>query len=284
MYLRHALIHLGRTQDLKIQRRTPQGFVLSDSEGNTAFLPASERLNDRASDGSVRVFIYRDGQGALTATTHTPKAEVEGLATMKVISVDRDGALLDWGLPEPLPLPHHQQRKPVVEGRWYVVRVAMDAQGKNIFGSTRHDEFLDNTELTVDDGDRVELMVLDRSDLGFSVAVNSRHQGLIHQSDVFRPISIGDRLSGYVREVRAGNKLDIILQAPGYRQYNTPNVDLLAKRLKVVRFLPLTDKSSAEDIHREFGISKKAFKQAVGTLYKERKIRLEEQGIVWVGE
>ncbi len=131
----------------------------------------------------------------------------------------------------------------------------------------------------------MELLVFGRSEMGWSVIVNDKHQGLVHANDVFKPISMGDRISGFVKTVRTDNKLDITLQPIGYDHYNDANVVLLARRLKQHEgFLPLTDKSSPEEIYRVFGISKKAFKKALGALYKERKVRIEEQGIVWVGE
>jgi hypothetical protein len=278
------MIHTARTQNLLIIHRKPEGYLLGDDEGSTVLLPANERLTDRNADGTVRVFVYRDHTGKLLATLKMPKAEEGGSATMRVFSTGRDEALVDWGLDQPLSVPHRHQRKPLEEGRWYVVHVAVDPENDRPYGSTRYEDFLDNTDLSVNEGDRVELVVLDHSALGFSVSVNERHQGLIHASDVFKPLSIGDRITGFVRQVRPDSKLDITLQAMGYRQYNTPNVELLTKRLQAKGFLALTDKSSAEDIYREFGISKKAFKQALGALYKERKVRLEEHGVVWVGQ
>jgi len=121
------------------------------------------------------------------------------------------------------------------------------------------------------------------SDLGLSVIENNRHHGLVHANEVFKPVSVGDRLTGYVKTVRPDGKLDIVLQPIGYRQYIDAHTALLAKRLEAKGFLPLSDKSSAEDIHAEFGISKKAFKKALGALYKERLVRIGEDGIVWVG-
>lgn len=276
------LIKTASTQDLHIVRRTPQGYILGDGGDGTVLLPTSDRPTTRAADGTIRVFVYRGQDGQQRATLKRPKAETDGLAMMKVIALNPREALVDWGLDDPLIVPHQHQRKPLQEGRWYVIRVVVDPLNDHPFGSTRHEDYLDNTALTVVDGDKVDVIVLDRSDMGYSLAVNGLHHGLVHHSDVFRPLSIGDRLAGYVRQIRPDNKLDITLQAIGYRSYNNTNVELLAKRLRTTGFLPLTDKSSAEEIYREFGISKKAFKQALGALYKERKIRLEEHGVVWV--
>jgi uncharacterized protein len=180
-------------------------------------------------------------------------------------------------------VPHEEQKKPMEDARWYVTHAALNEATDIPFGSTRIEDHLDNSALTVGRGDEVELLVFSRSEMGFSVIVNNRHQGLIHSNEVFKPISIGDRLTGYVKQVREDNKLDIVLQPIGYRQYIDAHTALLAKRLESRGFMPLNDKSSAEAIYAEFGISKKAFKKALGALYKERLVRIEEEGVVWVG-
>jgi predicted RNA-binding protein (virulence factor B family) len=190
---------------------------------------------------------------------------------------------VDIGLDTELLVPHDEQKKPLEQGRWYVVRVALDDATDRLYGSTRLEAFLNNEALTVKRGDTVDLIVIGRSDLGLTVAVNNTHQGLVHANEIFKPVSVGDRLTGYVKQVREDNKLDIVLQPIGYRQYIDAHTALLAKRLEARGFLPLSDKSSAEDIYAEFGISKKAFKKALGALYKERLVRIGEDGIVWVG-
>ncbi len=126
----------------------------------------------------------------------------------------------------------------------------------------------------------MDLLVHGRSDLGLSVIVNNAHGGLVHANEIFKQVSVGDRLTGYVKTIREDNKLDITLQPIGYRQYNDANTDLLVKRLKGAGgFLPFNDKSSPEEIYAEFGMSKKAFKQALGALYKTRKVEIEEDGV-----
>jgi predicted RNA-binding protein (virulence factor B family) len=169
------------------------------------------------------------------------------------------------------------------EGRYYVVHVALAESTDRLFASSRVDRFLDNTELTVKEKEEVGLLVFDKSELGLHVIVNNRHQGLVHANEIFKHASIGDRITGYVKRVREDNKLDIVLQPIGYRQYIDAHTALLAKRLEAKGMLPLTDKSSAEAIYAEFGISKKAFKKALGALYKERLVRLGDDGVVWIG-
>ena len=276
------MIHTGRTQELQVLRRTNEALILGDKEGSEVELPTNEHPGDAPVGSTVRVFVYRDQQGRHVATTRPPKVQVGGSAQLRVHSVKDDGALVEWGLEPKLFVPIREQKKALVEGRWTLVRLALDKKTDRIFGSTRIEDFLDNRELSVRSGEEVALVVYARTDLGFSVIVNDKHHGLLHHGEVFKPISIGDRLTGYVREVREDNKLDITLQAIGYRQFIDTNVALLARRLQAQGILHLTDKSSAEEIHAEFGISKKAFKKALGALYKERKVRIGEDAIVWM--
>jgi predicted RNA-binding protein (virulence factor B family) len=277
-----AMIHTGRIQELPVLRATSDGLYLGDAE-DAVLLPATEAKQDPAEREAIRVFVYRDRDGRRLATATLPKAQVGEFANLRVLAIRGAGARLELMPGLELLVPHDEQKKPLEEGRWYVVRIALDEQGDQLYASTRIEDFLDNTDLSLERGDTLELMVHSKSELGYSVIVNNRHQGLIHANEVFKPISIGDRITGYVKQVREDNKLDIVLQPIGYRQYIDMHTAALAKRLEARGFLPLTDKSSADEIHAEFGISKKAFKKALGALYKERLVRIGEDGIVWVG-
>lgn len=278
------MIRTGRIQDLLVLRHTAEGLILGDDDAPEVLLPNTERPPNDADGSTVSVFVYRDAKGVQCATLRMPKAQVGEFAQLRVNSIRGGGANMDMGSGGDLLVPHEEQKKPLEEGRWYVVRVAINDEDDRLYGSTFIERFLDNTALTVKKGDTVSLLTFGRSELGLSVIVNNSHQGLVHASEIFRPIGIGDRITGYVKNVRDDNKLDITLQPIGYRQYIDAHTALLAKRLQAGNgFLPLTDKSSAEDIYAEFGISKKAFKKALGALYKERVVRIEEDGIVWIG-
>lgn len=278
------MIHTGQTQDLVILRNTSVGLFLGDDEGNEVLLPNKYVPAEHDQGDVLSVFVYRDSEGRQVATSLEPKIPLNGFASLRVFAVDRLGAFMEWGMEKHLMVPYKEQQKKLEEGRWYVTYLALDEQTDRLFGSTRIDRHLDNSELSVAEGDTVELLVFGRSEMGWSVIVNDKHQGLIHGNEVFKPISVGDRINGFVKTIRADNKLDITLQPIGYEQFNDANTALLVKRLKQYEaFLPLTDKSSPEEIYRVLGISKKAFKKALGALYKERKVRIEEQGIVWLG-
>ncbi len=278
------MIHTGRNQDLLILRHTSEGLILGDDDDLEVLLPAPEKVENDAIETTVRVFVHHDDNGRRIATTRTPKAQVGEFASFKVDFVDHRGAHMDWGMDGNLLIPHAEQHKELMEGHWYVVHVALDQRTDRVYGSTFIEKFLHNSELTVEESEKVELLVFGKSDLGLSVIVNNRHQGLVHGNEVFRHVSVADRIPGYVKNIREDNKLDITLQPIGYRQFNDVNVSLLAKRIQSNKgFLPLTDKSSAEEIYEEFGISKKAFKKALGALYKDRKVRIEADGVTWVG-
>jgi len=276
------LIETGRIQELPVLRATPEGLFLGDEE-DTVLLPTAEAPPTHTDGEQVRVFVYRDRDGRRLATTTLPKAQLGEFANLQAVAIRGAGAHVELMPGVELLVPHEEQKKAMEQGRWYVVGIALDEQSDRLFGSTRIEDFLDNTELSVQRGDTLVLMVYSKSELGYSVIVNNKHQGLIHNNEVFKPISIGDRLTGYVKQVREDNKLDIVLQPIGYRQYIDVHTATLAKRLEARGFLPLTDKSSAEEIHAEFGISKKAFKKALGALYKERLVRIGEDSIVWIG-
>jgi len=279
------MIHTGQHQDLIILRNTSVGLFLGDGEEGEVLLPNKYCPPEHDQGTSLHVFVYRDSEDRQVATTLDPKIELNNFGLLRVNAVSGLGAFLDWGMEKDLLVPFKEQRKKLEEGRWYVVYMALDEQTDRLFGSTRLERYLDNAELTVKEGDAVDLLVYGKSELGWSVIVNGKHSGLIHGNEVFKHVSVGDRIPGYVKTVRPDHKLDITLQPIGYTHYNDGNTTLLAKRIQQRGgFLPITDKSSPEEIHAEFGISKKAFKQALGALYKERKVRIEEGGVVWVGE
>lgn len=278
------MIHTGRIQELTILRRTDAGLYLGDGQANEVLLPNKYVPGDFKFGESITVFVHRDSEDRQVATTRETMFRLDGFAPLKVSAVTRNGAFVDIGLEKDLLVPFGEQERKLEEGRWYVVYMGVDEKTDRLYGSTRIEKHLDNTELALRRGDAVELLVYGRSELGWSVIVNGKHQGLLHNSEVFRPIAIGDHLPGFIKQVRPDHKLDITLQALGYRRYNDANVELLAKRIQQKGgFLALTDKSAPEEIQHELGISKKAFKQALGALYKARQVSLGEDGITWLG-
>ncbi len=274
------MIHTGHTQDLTILRSTSVGLFLGDGQGNEVLLPNKYVPTKHDQGSTISVFVYRDSEDRQVATTLDPLIHLGEFAPLRVNAISPAGAFMGCGLEKDLLVPHSEQRRPPMEGECCVVYMALDEKTDRLYGSTRVERFLDNAVLTVDVGNQVQLLVHARSPLGWPVIVNGKHLGLVHASEVFGRIAIGDQITGFVKQIRPDNKLDITLHPPGYAQYNNVNVAAILHQLQAHDgFLPYTDKSSPEEIHRAFGISKKAFKQAVGALYKARKISLGEHGI-----
>jgi hypothetical protein len=202
------------------------------------------------------------------------------LALLRCNSVNDIGAFLDWGLVKELFCPFREQVFPMKAGGWYLVFCYLDETSDRLVASSKTNRFLDNKELTVEAFDEVDLIVSHPSDLGMNVIVNKTHLGLIFNQDLFKDISVGDKLKGIIKKIRSDNKLDITLEKIGYRNIE-PNAQLILEYLENDKngFIKLTDKSSPEAIKSMVQMSKKSFKKAVGTLYKQRQIRIELDGI-----
>jgi predicted RNA-binding protein (virulence factor B family) len=226
------------------------------------------------------VFVYRDSEDRLVATTEAPHAMVGEFALLRVISVNpRIGVFLDWGLEKDLLLPIREQTKPLQSGDWLVVRVALDEKTDRIIASARLNRYLNLTPPAYVEGQPVKLLVIDPTPLGFNVIVEQAHRGLLYHSDLADPLTFGQPLEGFVRTVRTDGKIDVALDRAGYRRI-APLTEQIIEALKGSDGqLPYHDDSSPEDIRAVFGVSKKAFKQAIGALYRDRRIQIERDGI-----
>lgn len=275
------MIPIGQHQDLTILRHTTVGLFLGDEEGDEDVLLPNKYCPENFEIGEkVNVFVYRDHEERIIATNLQPKILLHQFALLRVTSVSNIGAFMDWGLEKELLVPFREQRQKMEEGRWYIVYLDLDAKTDRLYATNKIEKRLKNDSLTVVAGEAVDLIVMKKTDLGFSVIVNQQHEGLIFDSDIFTKLNIGDKIKGYVKQIRDDNKIDISLQPIGFENFNDPNCELIIKKMKAQKgFLQITDKSTPEEIYKQFGISKKAYKKAVGTLYKERKIILQPDGI-----
>jgi len=274
------MIEQGRNIDLKIVKRATFGLFLADESGEEVLLHNKYCSEEMKPGDNITVFVYRDSEGKKIATTLTPKIFINEFVLLKVTSVTGVGAFLDWGLEKELMVPFREQKQKMVEGRWYIVYLDLDKKTDRLYASNRVERFLQNEKISVKEGEEVELVVLHKTDLGYSVIINHAHQGLIFENEIFQEIRIGDRLSGYVKKIREDQKIDISLQPIGFRKFNDSNSELICNKLEENDgFLAFTDKSSPEEIYSLFGISKKAFKKSLGALYKQRRIEILPDGI-----
>lgn len=275
------MIPIGQHQQLTILRHTTVGLYLGDEEGDEdVLLPNKYCPEDFELGDQLNVFVYRDYEERKIATNLMPKILLHQFALLRVTSVSNIGAFLDWGLEKELLVPFREQRQKMVEGRWYIVYLDLDEKTDRLYATNKIEKRLKNDVLTVREGEQVDLIVMKKTDLGFSVIVNQQHEGLIFDNDIFTKLNIGDKIKGYVKVIRDDNKMDISLHPMGFENFNDPNCEMILKKLKAQKgFLPITDKSTPEEIYKQFGISKKAYKKAIGTLYKQRQVTLEPEGI-----
>jgi predicted RNA-binding protein (virulence factor B family) len=275
------LIPIGQHQELTILRHTSVGLYLGDESGDEDVLLPNKYCPEKFEIGDkLEVFVYRDYAERKIATNLEPKILLHEFAFLRVTAVSNIGAFLDWGLEKGLMVPFSEQRQKMEEGRWYIVYMDIDTETDRLYATNKIEKRLNNENLTIEVGEAVDLLIMQKTDLGFSVIVNQLHEGLIFESDIFTRLNIGDKVKGYVKNIRDDNKIDITLQPVGFENFNDPNCEMILSKLKAQEgFLPVTDKSTPEEIYEMFSISKKAYKKAIGTLYKQRKIMLQPDGI-----
>lgn len=274
------MIEIGKYNKLIIRREASPGLYLANELEEEVLLPNKYCPEDYTIGDNIEVFVYLDSNEQQIATNIRPKIVLNEFALLQVTAVTEVGTFMDWGLEKELFVPFREQRHKMEEGRWYIVYLDIDPETDRLFGSNQIEKLLQNDELNLTEGEKVKLLVLKKTDLGFNVIVNDEYKGLIFENEIFKELNIGDKLDGYVKRIREDHKIDISLQPIGYDQFNDANADLVFRILSESDgSLAITDKSSPDEIYTTFGISKKAFKKSLGALYKQRKIIIEPTGI-----
>jgi predicted RNA-binding protein (virulence factor B family) len=273
---------LGRFNELNILALTPRGARLDGLEAGELLLPAREVPPGSVAGVALKVFLYLDSEDRVVATTATPAAQVREAAYLKIVSVGDAGAFLAWGLPKDLLLPWNEvkreQKRLVVAGRNILVCVFQAEDGR-IAASAKLDDFLVDEADEFKEGDRVSVLIADRTDLGLRVIVNHKYWGLVHSNEVFGTVPRGRRQDGYVKALRPDRKLNIALSAPGYAKVDGAAQGILKVLRRHGGSMAVSDKTAPEEIYALFGVSKKVFKQTIGALYKNRSILINEAGI-----
>lgn len=273
------MIELGQRNTLEILRETDHGVYLIDDDDNQVLLPNKYVPESFQIWDKIDVFVYLDHEERPVATTEIPYIKRGDFGLLRCNQITEYGAFLDWGLTKELFCPFQEQAFKMKAGGWYLVHCYLDEKTNRLVASSKTNHFLDNKDLTVKEFEEVDLIASHPSDIGWNVIVNKSHAGLIHKNEIFKDISVGDNLKGYVKKIRPGNKLDIVLEKIGYRSIE-PNADRIMQELGDHEgFLNLNDKSSPEEIKQQLQMSKKNFKKAIGTLYKQRLIDIKPDGI-----
>jgi predicted RNA-binding protein (virulence factor B family) len=273
------MIALGKYNNLEILRDTTVGLFLGDDEGNDVLLPNKYVPEEFEIGDYLNVFCYLDHEERIVATTLVPFVMVDQFQLLQVAEVNEYGAFMDWGLEKHLLVPFREQRNKMQEGQWYVVYCYLDEKTDRLVASNKLDKFLSNDELTVQALDQVDLVVTRLTDLGWEVIINHKHKGLVYSNEIFKKVAVGDKLPGYIKNIRPDNKIDVSLQPIGYQSLE-PAANLIYEKLvSNGGVLKLHDKSDPEDIKRLLQMSKKTFKKGIGALYKERKIEIKSDSI-----
>jgi predicted RNA-binding protein (virulence factor B family) len=274
---------IGERNALRIVREAPPGLYLDGEELGEILLPGRYIPKGAVPGDYLEAFIYRDSEDRLVATTEIPRACVGEFAVMKVVSVNPQiGAFLDWGLSKDLLLPIREQIRRVAVGDPVAAYVFLDPKSGRIAATARLDDYLDREPPPYAAGQRVQLLIADETPLGFKAIVENTHWGLLYKTDLGSPLSIGQEIEGYVRAIRPDGKIDLSLDPAGYARIAPLTEQIVAALKASGGRLEFGDHSTPEEIRAKFGVSKKAFKQAVGALYRQRSIRIAGNGIEWV--
>ncbi len=265
---------IGHFNNLPIVKHTGFGLYLDGGPHGEILLPNRYIPADTPTEIGdwLRVFIYRDSEDKLIATTEQPKVKVGEFASLKVLEITRVGLFLDWGLPKDLLLPHSEEKQPLQVGDYCVVYVYLDKHSERITATARLDRHLDQIPANYTVGEAVSLLIVEPSDLGYKVIINHRHWGLIHHNELFRSVRNGQRTQGYIREIRPDGKINLSLQPVGQNAGDQLQELIMQTLDENAGVLRVSDKSSAPEIARLFGVSKGNFKKAIGGLYRQGRI------------
>lgn len=273
------MIELGKMNKLEVFRESPHGMYLMDDEGEEVLLPNKYVPTDVQIDDDIEVFVYLDSEERPVATTLTPKVMLHGFAALKVSDVSHVGAFMDWGLEKHLFVPFREQKGRMKVGEKHMIYMYLDEETDRLVGTSKYKKYLSNETLSVKEGQEVELLIGETTPLGHTAIVNQKHIGLIYKNEVFRKLAMGTTTKGFIKKIREDNKIDLSLQAIGYARVE-PNAEKILEKLKWNNgYIRLNDKSEPAEIMEVFQMSKKTFKKAVGALYKQRLIVIENHGI-----
>lgn len=269
----------GITNELTVVKFTDFGIYLDGGDLGEILMPLKYVPKGTEVGDSVSCFVYYDSADRLIATTEKPLADVGQFAVLTCAEISKYGAFMNWGLLKDLLVPHREQRGTMSEGKRYIVYVYLDPVSKRIAGSTRFEKYLNKSKAEFEEGQEVDIMVARSTELGIICIINKTHTGLLYRNEVFKPLHIGDELKAYIKTVRGDGKIDLQLLKPGYDELKGEFNAVLDVIKQHNGYVAVTDKSDPEIIYSLFGMSKKNWKKIIGTLYKKKKIQLEENGI-----
>ncbi len=273
------MISLGVQNKLKIGRFAPPGAYLTDELGNEVLLPNKYVSAETKLDDWLDVFVYKDSEDRIVATTLDPYVRLHQFACLEVKEVNQFGAFLDWGIEKDLLVPFRQQKQNMQSGKRYLIYLYIDELTDRLAATAKVQRHFEKADIDLELQQEVDLLIAEHSDLGFNVVVNNKYRGLIFDNELFQELHMGDHIKGYVKQIREDKKIDISLRKSGMEHLESGAIKILDLLHAKDGFLPLHDKSSPKEIQMELNISKKSFKRSVGILYKQKAITINSDGI-----
>ena len=279
MLYESAPLRLGHYNRLEVIKELDFGLYLDGYDGEEILIPRVYVPEGTQIGDFLEVFIYRDSEDRLIATTLKPYATVGEFAYLKVKDVSKLGVFLDWGLMKDLLVPFGEQTHKMGLGRSYLVYIYIDEESERIVASAKLDKFLENDSSKFTEGQEVSLIPYEYTDLGIKALVDKRVIGVIYKSEVFKEVILGEVTKGFIKKIRTDTKIDLALVKQGYDRIDNIKLQIYNLLVSKEGFLPYTDKTDSEIIYRDLQMSKKDFKKAIGGLYRDGKVKLQENGI-----
>ena len=273
------MVTIGKYNKLKIVKSVDFGLYLDGEEKGEILLPQRYVSENFKIGDEIEVFIYLDSEERPVATTLKPYAQIEEFAYLKVNWVNQYGAFLDWGLLKDLFVPFREQKIKMKEGRFYLVYLYWDNLSQRIVASSKIKKFISEETSDYQPNQEVDLLIAQKTDLGYKAIINNRHWGMLYHNQIFSPINLGDKVKGYIKEVRNDGKIDLLLEPMGYEKIESLAEHILNTLERRGGYLPISDKTPSDTIMQYFQCSKKNFKKAIGSLYKDHKITISEKEI-----
>jgi len=272
------MVKIGEYNVMKVIKEKSMGVFLEDGKEGILlpkrFVPQGTKTGDE-----LKVFLYHDSEDRPIATTQKPIGVLGDIVKLKVVSVTNQGAFLDWGLMKDLFIPKSKMKNFMIPNGEYLVKIVMDEKTGRVAATEKLEPFLSNDNLTVKEKDLVDLIVYRKTNIGYEVIINNIHKGILHNNEIYRDISTGDKFKGFIKKILPENKIDVAAGKPGYERVEDETEKVLRLLNENDGYLPYHDKSSPEEIYSFFSMSKKTFKMATGNLYKQHKISFTKTGI-----
>ena len=274
------MIHIGVHNELVVNRILAPGAFLIDSEGNDVLLPNKYIPTGMKVGDQLKVFVYNDSEDRIVATTIHPLLKLHEFGYLKVKDINNMGAFLDWGLEKDLLVPFRQQHRRLNIGQWCLVYLYIDTLTHRLAATTKVEKYFKKENIKLEVNQEVDLLITSESDLGVNVIINNSYSGMIFRNEIYKDIMKGDRVKGYIEQVRCDGKIDVNLRKKGMENLEEGAQTILEELRTSNGFLALTDKSTPEEIQSVLQMSKKNFKKSLGILYRNKQVLLKKEGVL----